>query len=305
MESLKKLRQRIESVRTTQKMTRAMRLVATTRLRRTQAAIEAARPYTKRMDSLMRQIFLRMPAAADQLPLMSGTGRDTTHLFVVFTTDRGLCGGLNAAVVRSVKERITRLERHDRRALLLCVGRKGYKLLERDYRRCIVGMVELKSKSTSALSFEHAEPIAERILDLFQRGEFDVCCQCYARFRSILHQPAKAQQLIPVRYAVVSSADQAEAERARGGAAVTTYEPGEREVLSRLLTHHVAAQVYRALLESAASEEGARMAATDRATRNAGELIGKLTLIYNRERQARITREIIEIVAGMEAQRRA
>lgn len=302
MPGLQQLRQRITTVRSTQKMTRAMHLVSTQRLRTTRAAIEATRPYSKRLDDLLRQICQRMPAVAEQLPLIRGTGREDVHLLVVFTTDRGLCGAMNGNVVRMVKERIARLEQHGRTARLLCVGRKGRKLLEREHGARIIATLE--HGAHHKIGFHHAVPIAERILEHYAEQAFDVCCQYYARFRTILHQPPKAQQLIPTRFSSLYSEGVEQAAVARGGVAVPIYEPGEREALTRLLPHHITAQIYRALLENAASEEGARVAATDRATRNAGELIRKLSLAYNRQRQSAITREIIEIVSGVEARHR-
>lgn len=299
MAGLKQLRQRIATVRATQKLTRAMHLVANQRLRGARAAIEATRPYAQRLDEMMAQICARAPAVANQLPLFSGTGQERVHLLVVFTTDRGLCGSLNTGVVKMVKQRIARLEEHGKEARILCIGRKGRKLLEREHGDKIVATLE--HGHYHKVGLEHAVAIAGRILALFEAGEFDVCCQWYARFRSILHQPPKSQQLIPMRYAVTTTAEEAKGYRLRG-IPVAIYEPDEGEVLGRLLPHHVTAQVFRALLECSASEEGARVAATDRATRNAGELIRKLSLSYNRRRQAAITREITEIVAGVEAQ---
>jgi F-type H+-transporting ATPase subunit gamma len=300
MPGLKQLRQRITTVRSTQKMTRAMHLVATTRLRGARAAIEATRPYAKGLDELMAQICARAPAIAERVPLLAGRGRENVHLLVAFTTDRGLCGGLNVGVVKLVKQRIARLEANGQQARLLCIGRKGRRLLEREHGKRIVATIE--HGHFHRIGFQHAVPIADRILAMFAAGEFDVCCQIYARFRSILHQPPQSQQLIPTRYAVTTTAAEADGYRLKGMPA-PFYEPDEAAVLERLLPHHVTTQVYRALLECAASEEGARVAATDRATRNAGELIRKLSITYNRQRQAAITREITEIVAGVEAQR--
>lgn len=299
MPGLKKLRQRIASIRNTQKMTRAMHLVATTRLRGARASIEATRPYAQRIDHVMAAIHAHAPAMAERLPLFGGTGAERVHLIVVFTTDRGLCGGLNTGVVRLVKQRIARLEAHGREARILCIGRKGRRLLQHDHGRLIVGTIE--QSQYRDVDFEHALPISERIMELFQDGAFDVCCQCYPRFRSILHQVPKMQQLIPLRYSVMTTPAEERAAR-HNGHAIAIYEPDEDYVLERLLRRQVRAQVYRALLECQASEEGARVAATDRATRNAGELLAKLSLAYNRQRQAIITREIIEIVAGMGAQ---
>lgn len=300
MPSLKELRQRITTVRSTQKMTRAMNLIATTRLRSARAAIEATRPYAKSLDGMMAQICARTPAVAEQLPLFAGSGREQVHLLVVFTTDRGLCGGLNTGVVKMVKQRIARLDQHGQTARLLCIGRKGRRLLEREHGDKIVETME--HGHYHKVGFEHAQLIAEKILALFAAGTFDVCCQHYARFRSILHQPPKAQQLVPMRFAVMTTAAELAGYRLHG-MPMATYEPDEAEVLRQLLPHQVTTQIYRALLECAASEEGARIAATDRATRNAGELIRTLSLAYNRQRQAAITREITEIVAGVEAQR--
>ncbi len=297
MSGLKQLRQRIVSVRSTQKMTQAMNLIATTRLRGARAAIEATRPYAKRLDGMLTQIHARYPTAAEGTPLFVGRGREQVYLLVVFTTNRGLCGGLNTGIVKVVKERIARLEEHGREARLLCVGRKGRRLLEREHGSKIIGTIE--QSHYKDVGFEMAVPIAKRILSAFEAHEFDVCCQYYPRFHSILHQVPKAQQLIPARFSVTTSASDTASYRAHGKP-MHEYEPDVPGVLDRLLPHYVTAQVYRAMMECSASEEGARIAATDRASRNAGELIQKLSLSYNRQRQAAITREIIEIIAGVE-----
>lgn len=278
-------------------MAQAMNLIATTRLRNARAAIEATRPYAKCFDGMLTHIYARHPMAAESIPMFGGNGREDTHLLVVFTSDRGLCGGLNIGVAKMVKERLERLEQHGRRGKILCVGRKGRRLLEREHGSKIIATIE--QADYRDIEFPAAQPIAKRILDGFNAGEFDICCQYYPRFRSILLQSPKAQQLVPARFSVTTSAADAAIYRSRG-VPIHDYEPDIEGVLNKLLPHYVTAQVYRALMECSASEEGARIAATDRATRNAGELIRKLSLSYNRQRQASITREIIEIIAGVE-----
>jgi len=290
MASLKDMRVRIASTKATQKITKAMQMVAASKLRRAQAAAEVARPYAERMDKMLRNIATAV-AGSDSAPrLLAGTGSSNVNLLVVCTAERGLCGAFNSSIVRLAREHIVRLTGEGKQVKILCVGRKGYDQLKRIYERQIVETIELRSVRT--LGFTNAETIAHKIVALFEAGEFDVCTLFFSRFRSVIAQVPTAQQIIP---AVVP--EQTET----GARAAYEYEPDEEDILSELLPRYVATQVFRALLENAASEQGARMSAMDNATRNAGEMIRKQTLTYNRTRQAMITKELIEIISGAEA----
>ena len=293
MPSLKDLRVRIRSVRSTQKITSAMKMVAASRLRRAQEQAEAARPYAQRMERVLGSLAGRMASLPGAPPLLVGTGQDETHLLVVATSDRGLAGGFNASILREARRRIRELEAAGKRVMLLIIGRKGRDGLRRDYARSIRD--SLTEIGRRRLSFDEARDIAERILVLYQEGGFDACTIVYNRFRSAMTQIVTVQQLIP--FAPVVASDGAEAL----AGAVYEFEPSEEEILAELLPKNLAVQIYTALLENAASEQGARMTAMDNATRNAGEMIDRLTLNYNRTRQAVITRELIEIISGAEA----
>jgi F-type H+-transporting ATPase subunit gamma len=288
--SLKDMRNRIAATKATQKITKAMQMVAASKLRRAQAAAEVARPYAERMEKVLGNI-ARGVADSEAAPkLLAGTGRDQVHLLVVCTAERGLCGPFNSAIVRKARERAVALTAEGKEVKFLCVGRKGAEQLRRTYARQIVETVELRG--VRAVTFEHARGIAEKILHLFEQGAFDVCTLFFSRFKSVIAQIPTAQQIIP---AVVPEQDD------QAPAAVYDYEPDEEDILADLLPRYVATQVFRALLENAASEQGARMTAMDNATRNAGEMIRKQTLTYNRTRQAMITKELIEIISGAEA----
>jgi F-type H+-transporting ATPase subunit gamma len=292
MPSLKDLRLRIRSVQSTQKITAAMKMVAASRLRRAQEQAEAARPYAQRMERVLGSLAARMAGLPGAPRLLVGTGKEEVHLLVVATSDRGLAGGFNAAILRETRRRIRGLEAAGRRVLILTVGRKGRDSLRRDYTRLIRD--SLTEVGRRRLSFDDAREIAERILVLYDAGGFDVCTIIYNRFRSAISQIVTAQQLIPF-------APPAAAEEEEMGGAVYEFEPEEDEILGELLPKNLAVQIYTALLENAASEQGARMTAMDNATRNAGEMIDRLTLNYNRTRQAAITKELIEIISGAEA----
>ncbi len=290
MPSLKDLRNRIASTKATQKITKAMQMVAASKLRRAQAAAEAARPYAQHMDKVLGNI-ARAVRGLDTAPkLLAGTGSDQVHLLVVCTAERGLCGPFNSAIVRLARERAVALTNQGKTVKFLCVGRKGFDQLKRTYEKQIVETVELRS--VRVLRFEHAQTIAEKIIKLFDAGGFDVCTLFFSRFRSVIAQIPTAQQIIPPVF---------EDKPENGGAAAYEFEPEEEEILAALLPRNIAVQVFRALLENAASEQGARMSAMDNATRNAGDMIRKQTLTYNRTRQAMITKELIEIISGAEA----
>jgi F-type H+-transporting ATPase subunit gamma len=292
MPSLKDLRNRIASTKATQKITKAMQMVAASKLRRAQVAAEAARPYAERMDKVLGRIAVTMAGVESAPPLLRGTGSDNVHLLLVCTAERGLCGPFNSAIVRLARERANLLIAQGKQVKFFCVGRKGYEQLKRQYERLIVEHIELRSVRT--LAFSNAEEIAERILRLYADGAFDVCTLIFARFKSVIAQVQTAHQIIPP----VFEGSMAEP---GGDGAVYEYEPDEEEILAKLLPRNIAVQIFRALLENNASFYGAQMSAMDNATRNAGEMIRKQTLRYNRTRQAMITKELIEIISGAEA----
>ncbi len=296
MPSLKDLKIRINSVKSTQKITKAMKMVAASKLRRAQEAAEAARPYAERMERVLSGLASNVGVNAGAPPLLAGTGRDDVHLIVVATSERGLCGGFNTSIVKAARVRIEALLKEGKTVKILCIGKKGLALLRRDYRSMILDTFDMSH--AKRLAFGDVAPIAERLLSMFEDGELDVCTLFYARFQSALTQVVTGQQLIPA-----SITDDAGVEQAGPDlkGAAYEYEPGEEEILKALLPRNIAVQVFRALLENAASEQGARMTAMDNATRNAGDMIDRLTLTYNRSRQAAITKELIEIISGAEA----
>jgi F-type H+-transporting ATPase subunit gamma len=290
MASLKDMRVRIAATKATQKITKAMQMVAVSKLRRAQVAAEAARPYAERMDAVLRNIAASV-AGLDSAPaLLRGTGSDRVHLLLVCTAERGLCGPFNSAIVRLVREHASRLLAEGKEVKIFCVGKKGYEQLRRQYERNIIEHVELRSVRT--IGFVNAESIAEQITALYAKGAFDVCTLFFSRFKSVIAQIPTAQQIIPPVFETAAG---------QAAAAVYEYEPDEEEILAELLPRNIAVQIFRALLENAASFYGAQMSAMDNATRNAGEMIRKQTLTYNRTRQAMITKELIEIISGAEA----
>jgi F-type H+-transporting ATPase subunit gamma len=293
MASLKDLRNRIASVKATQKITKAMQMVAAAKLRRAQEAAEAARPYSQRMGAVLANIAQAVGTGGDAPPLMTGTGRDDTHLLIVCTAERGLCGGFNSQIARFARDHIRRLQGEGKTVKIICVGKKGFDILRRDFASLITDRVDLREAKT--LGFNHADDIARKIIHLFNEGAFDVCTLFYSEFKSVISQVPTMQQIIPAAASVAAT------EPESGGAAVYEYEPEPGEILSDLIPRNISVQVFRALLENAAGEMGAKMSAMDNATRNAGEMIGKLTITYNRQRQAQITKELIEIISGAEA----
>jgi F-type H+-transporting ATPase subunit gamma len=290
MPSLKDLRNRIASTKATQKITKAMQMVSASKLRRAQAAAEAARPYADHMAKVLRNIAAAVQGLDSAPKLLTGTGRDQVHLLVVCTGDRGLCGPFNSSIVRLARERAVALINEGKQVKFFCVGRKGFDQLKRTYEKQIVESVELRSVRT--IQFTHARDIAEKIIKLFDEGAFDVCTLFFARFKSVIAQIPTAQQIIPPRF---------EGAEAEGGEASYEFEPDEEDILTALLPRNIAVQTFRALLENVASFYGAQMSAMDNATRNAGEMIRKQTMTYNRTRQAMITKELIEIISGAEA----
>ena len=294
MASLKELRNRIASVKATQKITKAMQMVAAAKLRRAQTVAEAARPYASRMETVLSNLATALQGREGGPPLMVGTGKDQVHLLVVCTAERGLCGAFNSSIVRLAREHINRLLADGKQVKILCVGKKGFDQLRRQFAPFIIDTIEFRG--VKQLGFEHAETVAEKVLALFAEGAFDVATLFFSRFRSVMSQVPTAQQIIPATI----PADTPSAEATLGGA-VYEYEPDEADILTELLPLNIAVQIFKALLENAASEQGARMSAMDSATRNAGDMIGRLTLNYNRTRQAMITKELIEIISGAEA----
>lgn len=291
MANLKDLKIRIKSVKSTQKITSAMKMVAAAKLRRAQDAAEAARPYAQRMERMIASLGAKV---GDNGPkLIAGTGKDDVHMIVVATADRGLCGGFNSSIVRAARRRITELERDGKTVKILTVGRKARDQLRRTHSAKIVKSLE--NLARTVVGFETADDIARELIHGFDAGEFDVCTIFYNRFKSAMSQIVTAQQLIP------ASIPEAEAEDDGELKALYEYEPDEESILAALLPRNVATQIYAALLENAASEHGARMTAMDSATRNAGDMIDRLTMTYNRTRQAVITKELIEIISGAEA----
>jgi F-type H+-transporting ATPase subunit gamma len=288
MPSLKDLKNRIGSVKSTRKITKAMQMVAAAKLRRAQEAAEAARPYAERMNSVINSLAASV-AGSDSAPrLLSGTGSDKVHLLVVMTSERGLCGGFNSSIVKLARTQIASLQAQGKTVKILTVGKKGREQLRRDYAALMVGHVDLSE--VKRVGYQNARDIAAGILERFDAGEFDVATLFFSRFQSVISQIPTAQQIIP------TAVDE--------GAAASTlydYEPSEEEILADLLPRGIATQVFTALLENGASEQGARMSAMDNATRNAGDMIDRLTIVYNRSRQAAITKELIEIISGAEA----
>ncbi len=293
MASLKDLKNRIASVKSTQKITKAMKMVAASKLRRAQEAAEAARPYAERMESVMAALGKNVVQSDASSPLLVGTGKDDVHLVIVATSEKGLCGGFNTNIVKGARQKIEELVAAGKTVKVLCVGRKGAIILRRIHRDKMLETIELAN--VKQVGFDQAALISETVLDMFAAGEFDVAHLFFAKFQSALVQIVTGQQLIPVPLPEVGEEEQS------GSSAVYEYEPSEEAILTDLLPRNVSVQVFKALLENAASEQGARMTAMDNATRNAGDMIDSLTLTYNRTRQAAITKELIEIISGAEA----
>ena len=289
MPSLKDMRVRIAATKATQKITKAMQMVAASKLRRAQAVAEAARPYARNMAKVLGNIARGVGDLGAAPRLLVGTGSDRVHLLLVCTAERGLCGPFNSAIVRLARERANALMAEGKEVKFFCVGRKGYEQLRRLYERQIIERVELRAVRT--LGFENAEGIGDKILRLYEQGAFDVCTLFFSRFKSIIAQTPTAQQIIPPVFEGGSN----------GNGTVYEYEPDEDEILLELLPRNISVQIFGALLENAASFYGAQMSAMDNATRNAGDMIRKQTLTYNRTRQAMITKELIEIISGAEA----
>ena len=295
MASLKDLRTRINSVKSTRKITSAMKMVAASKLRRAQDAAEASRPYAERMNGILGRLADAVAGASGAPRLLDGTGKDDVHLIVVFTADRGLCGGFNSSIVRATRQKTLALQSAGKTVRLLFVGRKGHEALKREFADLITDHYQgLATKK--GIEFTSAQKVGDKILEMFARGEFDVCTLYYNKFVSAISQIPTYAQLVP--FPVPEAGAEKAGNTPRG---VYEYEPSEEGILADLLPRNVAVQIFVAMLESAASEQGARMSAMDNATRNAGDMIDGLSLVYNRTRQAQITKELIEIISGAEA----
>ena len=295
MASLKDMRNRIASVKATRKITKAMQMVAAAKLRRAQEAAQAARPYAQRMDKVLGNLNARASREGAS-PLLVGTGKDQVQLLVVMTAERGLCGGFNSNIAKLARADAMRMLREGKTVKILTVGRKGADNLRRDLGKNIIERIELKG--IKQLGYVNAEDIARNLLERFAKGEFDVATIYFSEFKSVIAQKPTALQLIPAKLPEAKAVTAAKSATAES---VYEYEPDEETILGNLLTRNISTQLFRGLLENAASEQGARMSAMDNATRNAGDMINKLTIKYNRQRQAQITKELIEIISGAEA----
>jgi F-type H+-transporting ATPase subunit gamma len=291
MPSLKDLKNRIGSVKSTRKITKAMQMVAAAKLRRAEEAAQASRPYAERFNAVMAGLAKSVGDSESAPRLLAGTGSDQTHLLVVMTSERGLCGGFNSSIVKLAKQKIEELRGKGKTVKVLTVGKKGREQLRRDYGNLLIGHVDLSD--VKRVGYVNAQDIAKGVLERFEAGEFDVATIFFSRFQSVISQVPTAQQIIPAKFDV--------GDDAAAASTVYEYEPDEEAILADLLPRGVATQVFAALLENAASEQGARMSAMDNATRNAGDMIDRLTIVYNRSRQASITKELIEIISGAEA----
>ncbi len=294
MPSLKDLKNRIDSVKSTQKITKAMQMVAAAKLRRAQDAAEAARPYAERMGKVLAALGAVYDGQENAPVLLGGTGKDQVHLLVVATGERGLAGGFNSSIARLAREHAAKLIREGKTVKLLTVGRKGHDILRRQFPDNIVDTFNFRD--VKQVGFTQAQLVADKVLAMFQAGEFDVATLYFAKFGSVISQVPTAQQLIPAKLERAAGEGEVEAP-----AVPYEYEPSEEAIVEDLLPRNIAVQILRALLENSASFYGAQMSAMDNATRNAGEMIGKLQLSYNRQRQAQITKELIEIISGAEA----
>lgn len=288
MTTLKALRTRKTSVQSTQKITMAMKMVAAAKLRRAQEQLEAGRPYAHLMYQILHELAQKTEAFESPQPLLTGTGKTATHLILLATSDRGLCGAFNASLVKYARQLIGKIQQRGETVKLFCIGKKGKVALDKDYRDLIIESAF--GVGYPRLAFKDAQQVAKILTLMFEEGGFDVCTLLYNRFHSALKQEVRAHQIIPFKVEPFS-----------GPQAIYEYEPNEEELLSHLLHHNIAVQIYNALSENAASEEGARMAAMENASRNAEDMIRGLTLTYNRTRQSHITRELIEIISGAEA----
>ena len=293
MPSLDDLKKRIGSVKSTQKITKAMKMVAAAKLRRAQESAESSRPYSDSMKDLIESISISYSPTSTDRNLLTGDEKDQTHLLILFTSERGLCGGFNSTVTKALKDKIKELENNNKNIKIICVGKKGYDILKRQFSEKITEVIDMRA--VKSVSYIDAKNIADKIIKMFFDGDFDVCSIFYNKFKSVISQIPTEQQVIPV----ANDNDNETLNEKKDD--FFEFEPGESEILEELLTLNFTIQIFKALLESAASEQGARMSAMDNASRNASDMIDNLTLFYNRSRQAVITKELIEIMSGAEA----
>ena len=294
MPSLDDLKKRIASVKSTQKITKAMKMVAAAKLRKAQEAAEQSRPYADNMENLMDSISRGYIQTDSSRNLLTGNDEDKTILLVLFTSERGLCGGFNSQVSKALREKIIEIQNQNKTVKVLCVGKKGYDIIKRQYGDLIVEMIDLSS--VKSIQYEDAKNISDKIIKMYFDAEFDRCLIFYNKFKSVISQIPTEQQVIPAE----KSQDETNEDQSKDNS-FFEFEPNEKEILEELLPLNFAIQIFKALLESSASEQGARMSAMDNASRNASDMIDSLTLFYNRSRQAVITKELIEIISGAEA----
>ena len=293
MPNLDDLKKRIGSVKSTEKITKAMKMVAAAKLRRAQESAESSRPYSNSMKDLIESISKGYKPSSTDRNLLTGDEKDQIHLLILFTSERGLCGGFNSIVTRTLRDKIENLIDQNKTVKIVCVGKKGYDILKRQYSEMITEVIDMRA--VKSITYQDAKNISDKIVKMFFDGEFDKCSIFYNEFKSVISQIPTEQQVIPIEI-INDEADEEKKEES-----FFEFEPGESEILDEILPLNFTVQVFKALLESAASEQGARMSAMDNASRNAGDMIDNLTLFYNRSRQAVITKELIEIISGAEA----
>ena len=293
MPNLDDLKKRIGSVKSTEKITKAMKMVAAAKLRRAQESAESSRPYSDSMKDLIESISMGYKPSSTDRNLLTGDEKDQIHLLILFTSERGLCGGFNSIVTRTLRDKIENLIDQNKTVKIVCVGKKGYDILKRQYSEMITEVIDMRA--VKSITYQDAKNISDKIVKMFFDGEFDKCSIFYNEFKSVISQIPTEQQVIPIE--IISD----EADEEKKEESFFEFEPGESEILNEILPLNFTVQVFKALLESAASEQGARMSAMDNASRNAGDMIDNLTLFYNRSRQAVITKELIEIISGAEA----
>jgi len=293
MPNLDDLKKRIGSVKSTQKITKAMKMVAAAKLRRAQESAESSRPYADSMRDLIGAISSGYSPTSTERNLLTGDENDNVHMLILFTSERGLCGGFNSVVTKSLREKIENLQKENKTVKIICVGKKGYDILKRQYSEIITEVIDMRE--VKSVSYQDAKNISDKIIKMFFDGEFDKCSIFYNKFKSVISQIPTEQQIVPIELEEDSSNE------GTNDQSTFDFEPGESEILEELLPLNFTIQIFKALLESAASEQGARMSAMDNASRNASDMIDNLTLFYNRSRQAVITKELIEIISGAEA----
>ena len=292
MPSLDDLKKRIGSVKSTQKITKAMKMVAAAKLRRAQESAESSRPYSDTMNEVIGSISNKVVSTSSERNLLTGTGDDQIQLLILFTSERGLCGGFNSSITKMLREKIEDLKKLNKTVKIICIGKKGYDILKRKYSEIIVDVIDMKA--IKSISYQDAKDISQKIIKMYFDNEFDTCTIFYNKFKSVIDQIPTHQKILPIE-------TEQNDDDINSSASMLDFEPGESEILEELLPLNFAVQIFKALLESAASEQGARMSAMDNASRNASDMIDKLTLFYNRSRQAVITKELIEIISGAEA----